>query len=506
MSLATERLRTVRRIHSARGEGRDSKDVVFLVYASLLIGVIVAYPAVRALALQLARPEVVAVFEEPQTRAVVGLVCALVLAGLAASGRLRGPVTPSPLFVTLLGATDLPRSLTLRREFGFSALLVTTATTVVGVLLAGVLVAGHAATAVRAGAFVLACGCLGLVGAILWLGGQSARPGRWWLPVALLLAGGVLGWAFPPAMAVLPWGWIGLLWPASSSVAVWPLAGWVLVSAVSVRWVPRLLDALDGERLLDDAERWRSAGTAAAAGDVAHALGSLRARPTIGRRWNAAGGGPAAVRFLRRDLVAGLRTPGRVVIALATMVVGWTLVASSAGSSIGWAPAMAGAALVYLAVGVFADGFRHAAEAASAPVLYGYRTARLYLLHAVLPALIGYVTALAGWVVAVAAGAPPAAAATLAGLLVPVLVLVRAYDSAKGDLPVVLLTPVPTPTGDLSALAVLGWEADALIVAALAGGVSATMLGAESPVRALVVMAVTAGGVVLLLRRRLSRL
>ena len=45
--------------------------------------------------------------------------------------------------------------------------------------------------------------------------------------------------------------------------------------------------------------------------------------------------------------------------------------------------------------------------------------------------------------------------------------VLRLRDSAKGPLPPELLTPVSTPAGDASGVAILLWQADAVILAAL---------------------------------------
>src|SRR5699024_3232904 len=61
-------------------------------------------------------------------------------------------------------------------------------------------------------------------------------------------------------------------------------------------------------------------------------------------------------------------------------------------------------------------------------------------------------------------------------LLALVLVAARARDAAKGPMPLSLMTPIPTPQGDLSVLSVLVWQADALLLAVLAGAVLAGLL------------------------------
>ena len=83
------------------------------------------------------------------------------------------------------------------------------------------------------------------------------------------------------------------------------------------------------------------------------------------------------------------------------------------------------------------------------------------------------------------------------------VVLIRAYDSAKGPLPVLLLTPVPSPFGDLSSLNVSLWQADALLIAVVVGALG---VAAGSPVSLLVLTLLITGLLVVGLRRRLRRL
>jgi hypothetical protein len=129
---------------------------------------------------------------------------------------------------------------------------------------------------------------------------------------------------------------------------------------------------------------------------------------------------------------------------------------------------------VFLSLGPLSDGLRHAAEAAAAPALYGYRSGTLIVLMLVFPASTEAVLALVPAAFVASAGHPLALIAS--GSVAAVTVLSRVLHSAKGPLPLLLLTPIPTPFGDLSGLAVLAWQADALLVAALTGAVTAAAL------------------------------
>ena len=90
-------------------------------------------------------------------------------------------------------------------------------------------------------------------------------------------------------------------------------------------------------------------------------------------------------------------------------------------------------------------------------------------------AAAGYVVALGLFALALSRGAPLAISyAIWAGVGVAltalIAVAIRASDTAKGDLPAYLLTPIPTPMGDMSAVMVTSWQSDALLGAAITGG------------------------------------
>ncbi len=504
MTIAAERLGAVRRAYRQRRDRRTNGDIVFALYLALLLVPVVGFPVVRGIVVMLAEPTVVSLLQSTSAPRVVGVACGVFLAGLAGMGRLYGPVTLQPIFVTLLADTDLPRSRTLLRPFVMSALVVTTSSLVAGVLIGGVLVHVGAAPVAAGVRFVIASLFFGLIGGVTWLAGQAVRPRYAWIPPAAILATTAIGAVFPPSTVVTPWGWVGLSWPTSASSGPWP-AVLLMCTAVAAAWcVRRLLDSLRSTRLMEEAEKWRSVGTAALSGDVASALGGFRARPTVGRTWTALSGRTTPGRFLVRDLLGGMRTPGRLVLGSAVLVVACCTVAVAPTGN-GWLLAGLGSGLGFLALGVFSDGFRHAAEAGVAPPLYGYPTALLYVLHAVLPTVAVLAAVVLGVVLAVVSGASASSAAGV-GLVFLVLVVVRAYHSAKGPLPVVLLTPVPTPLGDLSSLHVAIWQADALLIAAGAGGVIAAVAAGGAVIHAAVIAAALTCALLLALRRRLARL
>lgn len=79
-------------------------------------------------------------------------------------------------------------------------------------------------------------------------------------------------------------------------------------------------------------------------------------------------------------------------------------------------------------------------------------------------------------VAGIIASAPIASSLAL-GLLT---LIARVSNALKGPLPPVLLTPIPTPMGDLGAAMRMTWALDGLLLAAAAG--AAVALAFESPV------------------------
>src|SRR5699024_1187772 len=123
-------------------------------------------------------------------------------------------------------------------------------------------------------------------------------------------------------------------------------------------------------------------------------------------------------------------------------------------------------------------GMRNGIQTPAAPTLLGQTAAMQVLLHATAPAvLMGTIAALGGGGgLLLAGGTLELSGVALPVLLALVLVAARARDAAKGPMPLSLMTPIPTPQGDLSVLSVLVWQADALLHDVLAGAVLAGLL------------------------------
>lgn len=160
--------------------------------------------------------------------------------------------------------------------------------------------------------------------------------------------------------------------------------------------------------------------------------------------------------------------PARFLAATVILALGGFAVALafSTSASPTWL-ALLGAGLIYGGLGSLTDGFRHAAETASAPALYGYSAAKLYVLHAAFPLLMSVLATTLGGALALMTDDGDSTSLFLVAMSATFIVTVRAYDSAKGPLSQTLLTPIDTPIGDMSGLWVLFWQGDALLLALL---------------------------------------
>ncbi|MFS4505530.1 hypothetical protein ACMA46_04765 [Clavibacter sp. Sh2141] len=505
-------LRAVRSIRLARG-GASAMDLAYAVYAGVLTVLIVGVPLLRAVVLQLAEPsEAAALVEHGPTAAAV--VAGLAATALVLAGGARGPALLPPFLTSALVGSDLPRAAVLARPAARAVLGCAALAGIVALLPGLALLVAGAADPGPVVAWTAGGTLVGVILAGCWLAGQRLTPGGRAGAAAVLLGSTAVAVLAPvpvvPVVPVVPWAALGSLLPGGDEAGGSAAGLGVLAAfaAVALAVAPALLGGLRGAELLAQAQRWQTATTLATTGDLAMATGGFRPVPRIGRGWRAVGGGSPAALVLRRDLVGALRTPVRVISACLGIAAAGALVAvalDGTGAALGM-PAVGAALVGFLALGVGADGFRHVVEVSSAPPLYGIPTGRLLLLHAALPATAGGACALAGAGIAVAAGAGAGAGAValvVAPAVVLLLVVVRAFDAAKGPLPLEVVAPVPTPAGDASALVVAAWQADALILAG--GSVLAVVsaVAAVGPVGAALVVPIGLG-VAFRTRRRIA--
>lgn len=502
---SAERLRLLRRAYRQRSTGRSRADVAYGLYLVAVILVPVGTVVARAVIMALSSPAVLGALQTPEAAGVAGVALGLVLAGMGWLGGVYGPVTLAPASVVLWAGTDLPRHHTLARRFGGWAVLVALVFAAVAALPVGVLVSTGGARGGAGVVFVAAAAIFGLVAAVVWLAGQAVEPRRlWMIPTGIMLLT-LFSAVVPPVRGLTPWGWLSAMWPTSPHDGAWvKLTLLVAVAAIGLWQARALLDRLTLPRLVAAGHRWRSATTAAFTGDVADALGQFRTQPSVGRRWRAVRGGPLIVMFLLRDLIGTMRTPARSALAIASLACACLVVTLAGSHQLGWAIAAAGAGLGYMALGVFSDGFRHATDTAAAPALYGLPAGTLLLLHGALPLLATVIAILLAELAAGALGVSTSALSVVLTLLI--IIAARAFDSARGFLPPILLTPVITPLGDLSALNIAAWQADALLISITTAAAIAALASTDTGAVAIALTATTIALLLLGLRHRLARL
>ncbi|WP_146080777.1 hypothetical protein [Pseudoclavibacter sp. RFBB5] len=445
------------------------REGAYRVYLAVAVGLIAVAPIVRMLFLALLQPASIGWLTSADFLEQLRLLTAAVGPVGMLVGTVRGPALLAPFATVTLGSNHLPRMLTLRRPFVKSLIVAAAVSAAVVCLPGAALVVGLGARPLAVVACAVAAVAVASLGVVSALLGQLLVGPRVWAGALLL---GV--WGASP-LGDGQWfaaSWAGLVGDADAGIIGTVLL--VAAAVVALAAVPGLLNRLRGDALLLQAGRRESASVAIATGELAGAAATYRERPTTGRRLSAVVGGPRVLRMLVRDAVGAMRTPQRTVLGILGLAVGAVLLGSATGHS--GAPELAGAAastgaiagiaavasvLMYLALGTFADGFRHAADAAVGAAVFGTPVGEQFLLHAVFP--VALVVLVVGAVVAVSGGGPVPLLVALA------LVAVRAFDAARGHLPPLLLTPMPSEVGDLSVIARLAWQFDGVLLSVALG-------------------------------------
>ncbi|KQQ03990.1 MULTISPECIES: hypothetical protein [unclassified Rathayibacter] len=448
-------------------------------YLAAMLLVVVVLPTARALAITLTDPAVGPALATVDLGALIAVAAGAAIPVAVLLGRARGPAVDAPHPTALLLATEARRWHVLRRS----------------VVVSGALAAAAAALAATALALAsgspllpaaLAGAAFGVLLTVAALAGQCLTPPR----SAVLAAVLVLPVLAVPALPFTPGGLVALAVAGAPSAAVSIVALAVLV----VPLAPRLLDDASGPSLLAQSQRWRSAVTGAANGDVADALSGYRSLPRRNRCVQAVRVGPFPVTVVVRDAVGALRTPGRSAAAgLALLAAGAAVaVAAVAPPSLLAIPAALAGVLAYLGAGVWSDGFRHAAETAGQTAFVATPPFELLLLHGVLPLALALTLVTVGALLLSGGALAPAAATAL------VAVAARAMDATRGALPPRLLSPIPMPIGDGAGAAVLLWNLAAPLVSA---GAAVAVVVAPGPLILAPVVALTC---LLVARRRLA--
>lgn len=487
------RLRAALGIWHARNT-HTTGDRAYVAYAVLMVALVTIVPLVRAVWLSATSAAGIALFMSPVAPGVTALVVAALWTSALLLGRGRGPALLPPFLIHALAGSDLPRFETFRGPLLRAGLLGSALTTIAAALVGGSLVSYGLTDPLSAVLFVAAGALVGIITTVAWLAGQSFPRAA--LLIALsLLALGALSALVPPLHALVPWGWVGLAYPGSGSPHIVALLAALTIALVTM--VPALLDRLRVAELLAQAVRWQCATTHAAGMDFGAAVTVYQGRPQLGRHVRAIRStGWLPLTFLLRNAIGATRTPGRLIVGLVLLASAGVLIALAfAPAAPGWLFGGAAGVFLFAGLGPLTDGIRHAASVASDSPLYGISDERLLANHVLFPLTVVVIVLLVTVVVCSIIVGITAAAPIVSSLVAGLLTLItRVSNALKGSLPPGLLTPIPTPMGDLGAAARLAWAFDGLLLTALAG---VGAVGAfESPILLIgVTAAVTAVGI-----------
>lgn len=488
----------VREVWAHRSRARSRGDRVYLMYLVAMTALVVGVPLLLSTGRALARPDVLPLLLGEGALPAARVLALALGAALVLAGGVRGPALLPPFFVATLASGPLPRGLVLRRPVARALLLPVLAAVIPALLVGATLLPAVGLDTPAATLLVLTGLGTGLLWGTAWCVGQLLRPtGRRLLALALGVAAvvGLLG--LPGGVPELLAGPTGSPGSAADAGTSWRgpsatvTAALVAAGGLGVATCFAFLDRLRGDELAAQAARWEIAATTATTLDLAATAGALRAVPSGARRAPAIGPGPLPLLYARRDAVAWLRTPDRCASGVVGALLGAAAIAGTTGLTgpVAWVVLLLGTLLLHGATGAFVDGIRHAVHTLGAPPLLGQRAGTQMVLHAVAPLVLLLVLAALGGLAVTAAGGASGPAAVLLPVGTAVVVLAsRAWDAAKGTMPLSLATPIPTPQGDLSVLVMLAWQADAVIVPLLA----AALLLAVLPLGQLAVLGVAA--------------
>lgn len=441
---------------------------------TLMVALVTIVPLVRAVSVIMASTEGVALLTAPAAQSVAMLATTGIWAFSLLLGRVRGPALRPSFLTHALASSNIPRAVSFRGPLLTLGAAAVALTTMVGILIGASLVSAAHSTVSDALTFVLATICVGVISTIALLVGQ-AMPRTAAVLAPAVFALGVITSTVPAMQPFTPWGWVGLAYPVTTAAgSLTPLIAMTIILAAAA---PALMNKLTLMQLLSQAARWESATSyatgmeLAAATTVYQVSRHLRAvRPAL----------PRALVFLLRDVVGAARTPVRLAAAVLGLVAATTLLMLSlAPESPNWMLGAVAGVILFAGLGPLTDGVRHAASVASDLPLYGISDERLLAHHTLFPAL-ATITLLVLTTVICSLFIGHAVAVILASLALGILAMTaRVANALKGPLPPTLLTPIPTPMGDLGGVVRLTWALDGVLLAALAGATAA--LGFHSP-------------------------
>lgn len=433
---------------------KSASQQTYRLYVGLLVTVLGGIPLVSGIVRLLLMPDVLPTILSAESLKYAGLASVALLSFAVLLGRIRGPALLPPFPSSVLLATEMPRSKILGRSFWSSNVKVFAGISGGAALLGGTAVYSGDLTVVEGIAFQLTGSAYGLLLGFSWLLGQGLNGAAGVRKIFLVLA-------------LVCTACASLILALAGSVAGLTLI--CVIATTATLLVPKVLNDLDGTYVFAQASLAARASSAAFGGDFTTVSSLYRAVPTTGRRLRTIHNLPVGFRYLAGDTVAALRTPARVVSGILGLAAGSFLILFSLvpGGPIPVVFQVVGAALSFAGLGIFSDGFRLSAEAAAAPALYRFSTPHLYALHAASPMVLSALcTALVSVPLVMSYGIPVRSVLGAMGISW-FFIVVRIFDTAKGPLPPVLLSPVYTPGGDLSGIAVVLWQIDALLIASV---------------------------------------
>lgn len=417
-------------------------------------------------------------------------------------GRYRGPAVLAPFLVYALALSWLPRRAVLCRPLLRAGATIAAVAAGSATYLGASLIRFGETQWIEATAFVAAAACAGIIATVLWLVGQ-VTPRVASLLALGMAAAGAASLLLPGGAALLPWAWVGLSYP-TSALAAPALIGLLVLALGAAAFAPALSDRLSGMQLSAQAANWERATAFSYSFELDAALNVYESRPQHGRSLRAIRPRmPLVVNVCIRDIVGQIRTPLRFVASALTVSVSGALIAFSFAPESPTALMTAAAGLLlYMASGTLTRGLRYAAQVASDYPLFGVTDATLMLVHTPFPVAIMLLLSIGSTVIAaltseLSCGIAIAATCALGALIL----LARLCNALRGPLPPVLLSPAPTPIGDLSVVASLIWALSGPMVAA-AGGLCAATLPSTPLPTVLIGVAATVGTLAAWKRRR----
>lgn len=459
--------------------GKSASERAYTAYLVILAIAILGVPVGRIIWLTIVNGETSSFFTSPHAAIHAGLFAAILWSVALLCGPIRGPAVRAPFVSHVLGTSDISRV----RAFGgpsirATLLLMSTLGALAGMI--GFSCALHGSSPLSRVAVFTASGItVSALAGFLWLVGQ-VRP-RLATPLAILItvmacAGSIVH--LP--LWTTPWGWVSLTFPHETAESGSPaLAALLSLTVVLIGCSGRLLARLDLTELIKQAARWERTREYSSIFYTQGVTTMYAPRPRIRHRISAISCTDSRlIVFLRRDAVTAERTPGRLawgivaVCAASVILVALSLHSPVWLSSAGLRNILGCAAgvLAFAGVGAFSDGLRHAVNVASDFPLYGVSDARLMGFHALFPTIMTVMIILVTvTVIFLVAGSLPPMVFGQALVLGLLSVLTRITTALKGEMPTLLLTPIPSPAGDLMALFRAAWALEGLLLAAVVG-------------------------------------